>query len=73
MVNFVTKGRTQKLPKIFKIVEIYWHNHSLKSSWGALSDVNHFLGENVFSEFFSKNLSLKNFFSEEIARFCWTA
>jgi hypothetical protein len=30
---------TQKLPKV-KIVETYWHDLSLESSWGALSDGN---------------------------------
>jgi hypothetical protein len=25
-------------PKKFKIVETYWHDHSLESFWGALSD-----------------------------------
>jgi hypothetical protein len=38
MVTSVTKGGTQKLPKKVKIVETYWHDHSLESSWGALFD-----------------------------------
>jgi hypothetical protein len=42
MVPSVTKGGTQKLPPKFKIVETYRHDHSLESSWGALSD--EFLG-----------------------------
>jgi hypothetical protein len=28
----------KKLPKTSKIVETYWHDHSLESSWEALSD-----------------------------------
>jgi hypothetical protein len=28
----------QKLPNKFKIVKTYWHDHSLESSRGALSD-----------------------------------
>jgi hypothetical protein len=35
MVTRVTESRTQKLTKKFKIVETYWHDHSLESSWGA--------------------------------------
>jgi hypothetical protein len=31
-------GWETKLPKIFKIVETYRHDHSLESSWGAHSD-----------------------------------
>jgi hypothetical protein len=38
MVISVTKGRTQKLPQTFKIVKTYGHDHSLRSSWGPLSD-----------------------------------
>jgi hypothetical protein len=38
MVTSVTKGGTQKLPQRFEFVETYWHDHSLESSWGALSD-----------------------------------
>jgi hypothetical protein len=34
----VTKGGTHKLPKKFKIIKTYWHDHSLESSWVALSD-----------------------------------
>jgi hypothetical protein len=54
MVTPVTKGMkggTQKLPQKFMIVETYWHDHSLESSWGALSDgtisssIQPFLGE----------------------------
>jgi hypothetical protein len=33
-----SKRRTQKLPKTFRIVETYRHDHSLESSGGALSD-----------------------------------
>jgi hypothetical protein len=33
-----TPGGTQKLPKEFKSVETYWHDHSLESSWWTLSD-----------------------------------
>jgi hypothetical protein len=42
------------LPKKFKIVKTYWHDHSLESSWGALSDgaisflIQPFSGENAF-------------------------
>jgi hypothetical protein len=36
--DFCHEGGTQKLPPKFKIVEAYWHDHSLESSWGALSD-----------------------------------
>jgi hypothetical protein len=45
-------------PKIFKIVETYWHDHSLENSWGALSDgtirfsIQPFSGGNAFSESF---------------------
>jgi hypothetical protein len=58
--------RTQKLPKKLKIVETNWHDHSLESSLGALSDgtvsfsIQPFSGENAFSEFFSKNLEILN-------------
>jgi hypothetical protein len=56
MVMSVTKGGTQKLPKIFKIVETYLHDHSLESSWGALRfSIQSFSGVNAFSEFFSNN------------------
>jgi hypothetical protein len=34
----IFKGGTQKLPQQVKIVETYWHDHSLESSWGPLSD-----------------------------------
>jgi hypothetical protein len=33
-----SKSGTQKLPKKFKIVETYGRDHSLESSWRALSD-----------------------------------
>jgi hypothetical protein len=36
-VDFCHQGGTQKLSKN-KIIETYWHDHSLESSWGALSD-----------------------------------
>jgi hypothetical protein len=38
MMTAVTKGGTQKLPPKFKIVKTHWQDHSLGSSWGALSD-----------------------------------
>jgi hypothetical protein len=38
MVTSVAEGGTQKLPKICKIIKTLWHDHSLESSWGALSD-----------------------------------
>jgi uncharacterized membrane protein len=38
MMTSVTKGGALKLPKRFKIVATYWHDHSLESSWDALSD-----------------------------------
>jgi hypothetical protein len=38
MVTEVTKDGTQKLPKICKTVDTYRYDHSLESSWGALSD-----------------------------------
>jgi hypothetical protein len=38
MVTSVTKGRTEKLPKTVQIVETYCHDHSLESTWEALSD-----------------------------------
>jgi hypothetical protein len=37
-VTNMTKGGMQKLPKKFKTVETNWHDHSLESFWGALSD-----------------------------------
>jgi hypothetical protein len=37
-VTNMTKGRTQKLPKKFKIIETYWHDPSLERSWGAPYD-----------------------------------
>jgi hypothetical protein len=39
MVTSVTRGRggAQKSP--FKIVETYWYDHSLESSWGELSEM----------------------------------
>jgi hypothetical protein len=61
MATSVTKGGTQKLPKIFKIIEIYWYDHSLESSWA----LEHFLmvpfifrfGEKYIFWIFSNNLS----------------
>jgi hypothetical protein len=38
METSITKGGKQKLQKNIKIVKTYWHDHSLESSWGALSD-----------------------------------
>jgi hypothetical protein len=38
MATSVTMGRSQKLPQKFKIIETYWHDHSLESAWEALSD-----------------------------------
>jgi hypothetical protein len=35
---FKDRCGTQKLPKKFKIVETFWRDHSLESSWEALSD-----------------------------------
>jgi hypothetical protein len=32
----VTKDGTHKLPQKYKIVETFWHDHSLESCWGAL-------------------------------------
>jgi hypothetical protein len=53
----VTKGRT-KLPKEFKIVETYWHDHSLESSWALFWGNNAFYGSlggnNAFYGSFSK-------------------
>jgi hypothetical protein len=62
MVTSITK--CWKLPQKFKIVETYWHDHSLESYWGAFSDGTisfrfNFLRNNPFSEFFSKNLHPK--------------
>jgi hypothetical protein len=56
MVTSVTKGGTQKLPQKFKIVETYWHDHSLESSWGALSD-----DTISFSIIFGGNMHFLNF------------
>jgi hypothetical protein len=62
--------RTQKLPKTFKIVKtyMYWHDHSLESSWGALSDgtisfqpFNNFRGKSIFWIFLKKPQSLMRF------------
>jgi hypothetical protein len=57
MVTSVTKGK-QKLPKNVSIVGTYWHDHSLESSWGTLSDGtitdSTIFGENIL------NLSEKN-------------
>jgi hypothetical protein len=67
MVTSVTKGGTQKLPQAFKIVETFWHDHSLESSWGALSDgtisfaIQLFSrGECIFWIFLKKSYSLKS-------------
>jgi hypothetical protein len=68
MVTSVTQGRDTEIAqaKDFKIVGTYWHNHSLESSWGALSDgtgtstikflINHFRWKNAFLKFSQKNL-----------------
>jgi hypothetical protein len=65
-VNAIAKGGTQKLPQKFKIVEIYWHDHSLERSWGALSDgtisfsIQPFSGgQYIFWIFLKKRQSLK--------------
>jgi hypothetical protein len=50
MGTSVTNDSTQKLLKIFKTVGTYWHDHSLESFRGALSEIQ------PFSELFSKNL-----------------
>jgi hypothetical protein len=55
--DFCHQGRdTEIAQKNFKIFETYWHDHSLESSWGTLSD-----GEKMFfSDLFSnKPQSLK--------------
>jgi hypothetical protein len=59
MVTSVHKGRTQKLPQKFKIVETYWHDHSLESSCGALSDGTIISSSQSFWIFLKKNLFLK--------------
>jgi hypothetical protein len=66
METSVTNGWIQKLPKKFKIVETYWHDHSLESSGGALDDgtirfsIQPFLGKKCIFWIFLKNLqSLK--------------
>jgi hypothetical protein len=66
-VTNMTKGGTQKLPKTFKGCRTYWHDHSLESSGGALSDgtisfsIRPILGEIVhFLICFQKYLSLKS-------------
>jgi hypothetical protein len=49
-----------KLPKALKIVGNYWHNRSLESSWGALSDgtisfpIHPYLGEKCIYWIFLK-------------------
>jgi hypothetical protein len=43
MVTSVTKGGTQKLSKIFKIDETYWHDYSLESSWRKLEELRNIL------------------------------
>jgi hypothetical protein len=67
----VTKGRTQKLPKEIQIVKTYWHDHSLESSWVALSDgtitfsIQLFSGEKKkFLNFFQFTYFLGDAFSE---------
>jgi hypothetical protein len=69
MVTSVTKGRTQKLPKQFNIIETYRHDLSLESSWAweALSDgtiissIQPFSREKcIFWIFLKKPLSLKS-------------
>jgi hypothetical protein len=52
MVTSVTKDGTQKLPKQFRIVVTYWHDHSLESSWGELSDRTISFSIKPFSDFF---------------------
>jgi hypothetical protein len=64
MVTSVTKDGTQKLPQNFKIVETYWHDHSIESSWGALSDditlvFQLFSGKMHFLIFFQKTSGIK--------------
>jgi hypothetical protein len=60
MATSVTKGGTE-IAKTFKIVETYWHDHSLDISRGAPADgtisfsIQPFSGD-AFSEFFSENL-----------------
>jgi hypothetical protein len=54
MVTSVTKGGTQKFPKKFnKIVETYWHDHSLETSSGTFWWLHQFfdltiMGEQIF-------------------------
>jgi hypothetical protein len=36
--DFCHQGWDTEIAQKFKIVETYWHNHSLESSSGALSD-----------------------------------
>jgi hypothetical protein len=55
----VTKGGTQILPKITKIVATYWHDHSLESSWGALGTIS--FGEMHYLNFITKNPFLEEF------------
>jgi hypothetical protein len=59
------KGGTQKLHKKIKIVETYWHDHSLESSRGALSDftifsIQPFSGEKCIFWIFLKKLMCQN-------------
>jgi hypothetical protein len=35
IVTSVTRCGTHKLPKKFSIIETYWHDHSLESSWSC--------------------------------------
>jgi hypothetical protein len=52
----VTKGVAQKLPKHFRIVGTYWHDYSLESSWGALSDGS--IGSTILRRIYFINLWL---------------
>jgi hypothetical protein len=36
--DFCHQGRDTKIAQKVKIVETYWHDHSLESSWEALYD-----------------------------------
>jgi hypothetical protein len=54
-----TKGGTQKLPKKFKIVETYGHDHSLDGTRSFSIQLTSFGRENAFSEYFSVLKELK--------------
>jgi hypothetical protein len=45
----------KEISKKFKIVETYGNDHSLESSWGALSDGNHFWTRD-FNKHFLENI-----------------